>query len=365
MICQHRVMDDRTGADAAVLPDDSGSRNARERADDGIDADIHLGIHRHGLRPFDGDAVEHQPAHFARAQNAVGIGQFHAVVDAQNLAGIGRSQRCHAYIRADQDRDHVGEVVFAGGIVGPNPVDVIPERRGFEAVDSGIDFAHGKLRGGAGFMFDNFANAAIRAADNSSVAGRIRHFGGEQSCAGGIVALQRGQFFERLGADQGAIAHQNDQPAAEVRQLLFAAHDGVSGTQLPGLMNGADAGRFSLRANGFRLMTHHDEYALRRGDLKRRIDGMPDQRFAAGRMQHFGHAGLHARALPRGKNQNCGVIQHHFSVSQFAQHHFSVSQFASNSSFDRQFDGNVRQRGRVVAHLGTSLQEIGPQHFQT
>ena len=88
----------------------------------------------------------------------------------------------------------------------------------------------------------------------------------------------------------------------------------MPGAQLFGLMNGLDAGRFHFRAHFLRLISHHDEDTLRRRDLKRGIDGVPHERLASGPMQHLGHPGLHARALPRGKNHDCGVIEHRLLV---------------------------------------------------
>ena len=74
---------------------------------------------------------------------------------------------------ADQDLDHVGEVVFARGIVGLNLVDVLPENVRAEAVDAHVAFADGELLGRAGLLLHDRLHASARVANHAAVAGRV------------------------------------------------------------------------------------------------------------------------------------------------------------------------------------------------
>ena len=69
------------------------ARNLRERADHRVDPDLHIRVDRYRLRLFDRDAVQHQLANLARAQDAIRLRQFHPIIDAQQFARIRQSSK--------------------------------------------------------------------------------------------------------------------------------------------------------------------------------------------------------------------------------------------------------------------------------
>ena len=69
------------------------AQQARKRLDHGVAADAHRRVDGHRLRPLDGHAGKHQLMRLAVAQDAIGLGQFHARVDAQQLGRILDMQR--------------------------------------------------------------------------------------------------------------------------------------------------------------------------------------------------------------------------------------------------------------------------------
>ena len=93
---------------------------------------------------------------------------------------------------------------------------------------------------------------------------------------------------------------EDDEPAAETRQLFFAAH--ITACPVPNcssLMNGLNACGFNFGTHLIRLIAHDHEHSLRRRNLKRGVDGVAHERLAPGPVQHFGHPGFHAGSLPR------------------------------------------------------------------
>ena len=123
---------------------------------------------------------------------------------------------------------------------------------GIEAVNARVDFPHRELLRRAGLVFDDLPHAAVGIADDAAVSGGIFHFGRQHAAAAPLVALRFRQFLERLRRESAGNRPRDtiSRPPSS-RQLLFAAHHGVAGAQLFGLMNGLDAGRFRFRAHGF------------------------------------------------------------------------------------------------------------------
>ena len=94
------------------------AQQPRERFDHRVDAHLDVRIDGDRLRPFDGDAGQHQLAALALAQDAVGVGQFDARVDSQQLVRIVDVQRAHAVPVTRQDLRHVGQIQLARSRVG-------------------------------------------------------------------------------------------------------------------------------------------------------------------------------------------------------------------------------------------------------
>ena len=74
---------------------------------------------------------------------------------------------------AAEDLDDVGQIVFAGWIIGPDFHQVLPQQFGTEAIDAGVDEGDRELRGRGCFVFYDGANGAVLSEDDASIAGGI------------------------------------------------------------------------------------------------------------------------------------------------------------------------------------------------
>ncbi len=164
-------------ADTALLSDHRIARDLGERADDGVHADLHVRIHRDRFGLLDRHALDHQFADLALAQDAIGLGEFDTIVDPEKFVGVRNLQRGHAHAGANENRNHIGEIVFARRIIGAQLMDMLPQRCGFKAKNPRVDLAHRELLGRAGFVLDDLENTAIGSANDAPVAGGILHLG--------------------------------------------------------------------------------------------------------------------------------------------------------------------------------------------
>ena len=131
------------------------------------------------------------------------IGELRAIVDAERLAGVVDAHGLHPVAGAPQDRGHVGEVVFARGIVGLDLIDVLPEEVGAETVDAHVGFANGELLRSAGLLFHHIEDVAVRVVDHAAVAGGVVHHGAHQHAGGAAFGLLLDQAPQRLARSSG------------------------------------------------------------------------------------------------------------------------------------------------------------------
>jgi len=146
-----------------------------ERLDDGVRADGDAGVDEDGLGLVDGDAVVHQLAGFALAENCVELCEFAAGVDAEYLARVRRVQSQHRLAVAAQDGGNLGEVELAVRIVGGELVDAGKQFGDVEGVNAGVDLADFFLCGSELLLLDDGfdligADAVLDAAHDASVA---------------------------------------------------------------------------------------------------------------------------------------------------------------------------------------------------
>jgi len=163
------------------------------------------------------------------AQQAVGPGEFDTVVDAEAFAGVADAQGFHVVAVAMEDVDHVGEVVFASGVIGAKLVEVAPENVGAVTVDAHVGFADGQLFGGSGLLLHDGGHAVVELADDATVAGGVIHDGAEQHTGGAGTLLGIDETAEGVGAQQRAIAVDNGEIAIEIGQCGAGGHEGVAG----------------------------------------------------------------------------------------------------------------------------------------
>ena len=116
---------------------------------------------------------------------------------------------------ADQDGNHVGQVVFARRVIGADFVDVFPEEIGVVAENTRVNFADSGLLRRTGFLFHDFLNMAFGIADDASVAGWVGDFGGDYGCRGAAGTLKFGQALQSFGADERTVSDGDDEAATE------------------------------------------------------------------------------------------------------------------------------------------------------
>ena len=97
------VGEHRVAADEAVFADSGFAEQLHEGLDDRVRADRDVGIDEDGLGLVDRDAVVHQFAGLALAENCVELRQLAAGVDAEYLAGVRGAQGQHGFAVAPQD----------------------------------------------------------------------------------------------------------------------------------------------------------------------------------------------------------------------------------------------------------------------
>ena len=232
-------------------------------------------------------------------------GQVDPIVDAQDRLRVVDREGRDAVVVAPEDLEDVGEVVLALGVVGLHALERREEARAVEGVDAGIDLTDPQLglvgvarRLGLGDVLD----AAVGAAHDPAIAGGIVELdggdGGRGAAAG--VGLQDGR--EQLRGDQGRVAV-DDQDGRVAFEALGGRQHGVAGAArlaLDGQLDTVGESAVELAAGA----AHHHHPA--RPGLDRRPDRPLHHGPPADLVQHLGHGGSHAGALPGGQDDDGG-----------------------------------------------------------
>ena len=137
-------------------------------------------------------------------QLPLGQRELPAVVDALDLLGVLQGERVHAVARVVEDRDHVGEVVLALGVVGGEPAQRGPEQVAAEAVDGGVDLLDGPLLGGGVGLLDHPGDEAVLVPHQPSVPGRLGHVGGQDGGTVPAGLVEGDELLQRLRSEQRA-----------------------------------------------------------------------------------------------------------------------------------------------------------------
>ena len=141
----------------------------------------------------------HQCAAFAFAEDGIDHGELCAIVDAEGFSGVIDLHGLHGVSCTRQDGRHVGEVIFARGVVGLDLIDVFPEEIRAETVDAHIGLADGELFRSAGLLLHHIENLSVRIADHAAVARGVVHHGAHQDAGGRAFGLLRDQPAQRFG----------------------------------------------------------------------------------------------------------------------------------------------------------------------
>ena len=130
-------------ADLAVFADDGAAFQDRSRIQDRIAAygngRIDVGV----IGVDDRHAVRHELFQLAAAQHLLGFGHLQARVDAQRFFIIRRGEGADNLAGIDEHADDIGQVILALGVVVRHVMKHLPQELHVEAVNTGVDFAHG------------------------------------------------------------------------------------------------------------------------------------------------------------------------------------------------------------------------------
>ena len=274
-----------------------------EGLDDGVGANLDLGIDHAGFRTENGDAGGHELGALARPYLGIQLRQLGAVVCPRDFMLIGGLFRQHPGTLAGQDAGDIGQVILAMRIVGAQFVEVLEQRLGGEGVDAGIRFANLLLLRRELLLLDDGFDLVGRAprlllADDASVAGRVREVGGQNGHGRVILAVKVEDPGDGLGAEQGNVAGEH-QHVVIPGQRLASRHDRVPGAELFRLHHELHAGARHGFAHAFRLVPDDDENILRRQHCLGRFHHVVQQRPSADLVQDLGMPGFQPRALAR------------------------------------------------------------------
>jgi len=222
---------------------------------------------------------------------------------------VGRDFGQHGFALLVEEGDGVGEVELLVNVFRAEFGEAGPELFEREAVEAGVDFVDLARLLVSGFFLDDGGHAAVAAAHDASVAGRVGEHGGEDGGCGVAGAVRAQQVSQRLGADQRGVARYDD---CDLRAADGAARDqhGVAGAVLRLLENGLCAQRLNHRRDVFGLVAD-DDVDCPRLQRHRRAHHVLDQRASAGAVQHLGQRRAQACALARGQNDDDEIGKRH------------------------------------------------------
>ncbi len=303
----HHGVDQRAERAHRRLPADAGGAvEARERRDDRVLADLDVDVdHRRG-----GIDDRHPGPLVALVDLALGdrgqLGQRHPIVDPGELELVGDLVRGHRPPRGAQDRHHVGQVVLALGVVGPDLGQRRDQPRAVEGVDPGVDLAHGELvrrRVAGRLRLDDTVDAPVRRSDHPPVAGRVVEGHGHDRRRRAGLGVRSGQIMDRLRPQQGHVAVEHDHRLGALEVLERRAHR-VGGAARLVLDRHRDVVIERGREPPARPVDHDDR---RRAGLARRRHRPADHRPPAERVQELRHRGAHPRALSGRHDHHHGI----------------------------------------------------------
>ena len=270
-------------------------------------------------------------------------------VGAQHLVHARGLERDDALAVGHQQGCDVRQVELAVRVVGGDQVELAEQRRGLEAVDSGVDLGRGELVWAEGFLLDDRRDLGRTrgAAQDATVAGWVRGNSSEDGHCGVLEQMLFTERGERLRADHRNVARENKQVlwkrrAGDLQPSLEHLH-GVAGAALVWLRDKRDTGGGRRGLHALRLVAD-DAIDLIGGDeLLCHCDDVQQQGASAHLVQHLGPLAVEPRALARGHDGYCKTCRFHVSAifSLLTAHRHEFIARAGGSS---QFGTGGRQR---------------------
>ncbi len=210
---------------------------------------------------------------------------------------------------AARQRDQIGQIVFALGILGGEPADQVEQQRTIHSHDSAIAQRNRQLLGRRFGRLDDFQQIACLVLDQPAI---------------GILRLDRDaehrhrrpapppvveQALQRLRRDQRRVAI-DDQNVVErgIGQRRARRRDGMAGTELLGLQHGRIGFRHGLDRGHVRADHDDDPRGVERLAC---VEHMAQHRLPGQPVHDFRDVGTHPRALARGKNDDCEAVSGH------------------------------------------------------
>ena len=169
----------------------------------------------HGLRRGHGGAAQHRGAPCLGLEGGLGLRQLHPVVDAQRLR-LAAAHHAGAQVLAAGQPDHVGQVVFALGVVVADPGQQVEQGRAVGRDDAGVAGADGTffLAGVPGL--DDPLQRAAGAGDHAAITAGLRRLETEGDKIG-APGPGRDHGAKRFGRDEGGVGEQDEDIAGENR----------------------------------------------------------------------------------------------------------------------------------------------------
>jgi hypothetical protein len=288
-------LDHRAGGDADAGPEDHELLDGDAGGDLGVPGQVDR------LRRGHGDALDHQGATAALLPDRLGGGQFGLRVDALHR-GFRREGRAGRQASPMGDADHVGQVVFAVGVVVADRIQDVEQSGAVGGQNAGIavldlpDAVVGVLG------LDDAQQHMVRGQDQAAIGAGVGGLEAQHRDVGARGA-QVEQRRDRRGAQQRAVGEGHHHVAVEIGQGLAGGQHGVAGAQrrilddhrrLTQPLAGVDA-------DGGAVGPDHDDDPRAAQGLGG-VDGVVQQGPAGDLVQHLGGRRLHPRALAGGED---------------------------------------------------------------
>ena len=233
------------------------------------------------------------------------VGEVDAVVDAERERRVGDGVGADELAVGAQERQHVGQVELALGVVGGEAAERVEQVAARERVDAGVDLADRLLLGrrvAGRLRLDHALDAAVGGADHAPVAGRVLELHRRHRRRGAALLVRLRERGDRLGGDQRHVAVEHEHGVAVADVVGGGAHR-VAGPVGLLLHRHLDAVGELTGEPAARPVDDHDPARTR---LLCGPDRPADHRAPADRVQDLRRLGLHARALARGEDQHGG-----------------------------------------------------------
>ena len=278
------------------------------RLDHDIAPEPRIGREEHGLRRDQGCAPIHRAPPQPLLHQRFGGGQLGAGVDAQEVLGRQFSDAARKALRAG-DRDDVGQIEFALGVVVPDSVHKIEGMARIDRHDAAVAEPDRPFLGAGVPGLDDAHELAVAAEHEAAIGSgvgwphagdRDRHLRraaprGEQ-LGDGFAAQQRGVAIEHEDIGDAVLRG----PLGEAwRKRRACRTHGIARTAGRGLDHGRQ--RRDRAGDAVAIAAEHDD---RFGRIERpqRVDDVPDHRRSGDLVQHLGTGRFEAGALAGGED---------------------------------------------------------------